>query len=49
MFFNSEGPVVQLVIPKGLSITGHVNINYLQKKGKKHYERKAQNLQHSIS
>lgn len=40
IFFKNEGPVVQVAIPKGLSIIGHLYKNYLLKKFKKHYERK---------
>lgn len=32
IFFSSEGPVVQVAIPKGRSITGHVYTNYVLKK-----------------
>lgn len=43
IFLNSEGPVVQVAIPKGRSITGHVYKNSVPrevKKVKKHYKRK---------
>lgn len=40
MFFNSEGPLVQVAILKGQSITGHVFTNFVLKKVKEHYERK---------
>lgn len=40
IYFNSEGPVVQVPIPKGRSITGHVYKNVVLKKVKKKYERK---------
>lgn len=43
-FFRSEGPVVQVSIPKGRSLTGHIYKKYVLNKVKKHNER---NLQHS--
>lgn len=44
MFLKSEGPVVQVSIPKGRAITGHIYKNYVLNKVKKHNER---NLHHS--
>lgn len=41
---KNEGPVVQVSIPKGRAITGHIYKNYVRNKVKKHNER---NLHHS--
>lgn len=40
IFFNSEGPTIQVAIPKSRSITGHVYKNNVLKEVEKHNVRK---------
>lgn len=47
IFLKREGPVVQIAISKGRSITGYVYKNYLLKKVKKHYKKEETNVWNS--